>query len=195
MLRRALNARPGLRVAILGVGNELRGDDGAGVIVARRLLRRFGALRTLGGGHLESGHVLILNGGCAPENVTGVLRHFGPHVLLVIDAAEMNHAPGTVRLFRLGVNRVAGAGGKLPALSTHSLPMSALARYCQSQFGGEWWALCVQPAQNGLDEPLSPVVRRAVNRMVTSLHGMLLALGASPLKAAATPRPIEKEVS
>ena len=56
------------RVAILGVGNEMKGDDGAGVRVVRELSQRMPA--TPG--------VLLVDAGQAPENFTGPLRRFRP---------------------------------------------------------------------------------------------------------------------
>src|SRR5512141_839488 len=77
------------RIAILGIGNPLRSDDAAGVLVARRLADS--ALPR----DLDS--VLVIEAGHAPENATAGLRRFSPQVVLLVDAAEMGVAPGTVR--------------------------------------------------------------------------------------------------
>src|SRR6478736_4064730 len=69
------------RISVLGVGNPFRSDDGAGVLVARRLASRECALAT--------GHLLIIEAGHAPENTTGELRRFAPDLVLIIDAADM----------------------------------------------------------------------------------------------------------
>src|ERR1044071_818122 len=82
-LHRLLNlqgARP--RLAIVGIGNDFRCDDAAGVWIARRLLesRIISSLR----------NVLVLDAGHAPENRTADLRRFAPDVILLIDAAELD---------------------------------------------------------------------------------------------------------
>ncbi|HQN05393.1 MAG TPA: hydrogenase maturation protease, partial [Anaerolineaceae bacterium] len=64
------------RVVILGVGNELRGDDAAGVLAVRKLLKKKEKLDD----------VLIIEGAQAPENFTSVIRRFNPHLILIIDA-------------------------------------------------------------------------------------------------------------
>ena len=71
------------RVAILGVGNESNGDDGAGVRVVRELAARMPA--TPG--------VLLIDAGTAPENFTGPLRRFRPELVIEIDAAHLGAAP------------------------------------------------------------------------------------------------------
>src|SRR5688572_985737 len=67
------------RIAVLGVGQAIRGDDGAGVLLAQRL-------EALGG---HSG-LLAVDGGPAPENFTGLLRRFQPDLVLLADAALMD---------------------------------------------------------------------------------------------------------
>jgi hypothetical protein len=77
-------------VAIVGIGNELNGDDGAGVWVLRNLKDVIG--------RVADSPVLIIDAGTAPENVTGALRKFAPELILLIDAAQLNEPPGTARL-------------------------------------------------------------------------------------------------
>src|SRR5690242_13669932 len=77
------------RIAILGVGNQFRSDDGAGVLIARALSEREGAQ--------ASDHLLVIEAGHAPENTTGELRKFAPELVLIIDAADMGVEPGSVQ--------------------------------------------------------------------------------------------------
>ena len=78
---------PARRVAIVGVGQELNGDDVAGLLVAR-------ALATAAAAHA---HVLVVEAGPAPENFTGALRRFAPQAILFVDAANLGAEPGAVR--------------------------------------------------------------------------------------------------
>ena len=66
-LTKALSARPDApgrqrKVVLLGVGSELRGDDAVGIVIARRME----ALHLAG--------VQAMEGGTAPENLTGEIR-------------------------------------------------------------------------------------------------------------------------
>ncbi len=75
------------RLAVLGIGNELYGDDGAGVALAR-LLAQSG---------IAPGMMQAFEAGPAPENFTGSLRKFMPSHVLMVDAANLGLEPGSTR--------------------------------------------------------------------------------------------------
>ena len=67
------------RLAVLGIGHELCGDDAVGT--------RFAAmLRAL---LPNEPRLLAVEAGPAPENFTGSLRRFDPSLILMIDAAAI----------------------------------------------------------------------------------------------------------
>src|SRR5512138_450764 len=102
------------RIAVLGVGSDLRGDDAAGVEVARRLAA------ILAGGSPRPGlHVAAFDGGAAPENLTGEVVRFAPELVVLVDAAFLGEAPGVVEV--VPEERIDGTG-----LSTHMLPAPVL---------------------------------------------------------------------
>ncbi len=140
------------RVAILGIGNELNGDDAAGVWVVRELAARLTA--TPG--------VLLIDGGVAPENYTGPLRRFQPDLVLEIDAAHLEEAPGTTRW--IDWREADGLSA-----STHTLPPSVLAGYLISELGCQVSLIGIQPASLELSDPLSPDVERAVRQLADAL--------------------------
>jgi hydrogenase 3 maturation protease len=139
------------RVAILGIGNPLRSDDAAGVLVARRLA--------------DSSHirdldsVLVIEAGHAPENATAGLRRFAPQAVLLIDAAEMGEAPGTVRW--VGMEEIDGMSA-----STHTLPLSMLAKYLILELGCEVKILGLQPQSTEIGETVSRNVLLAIDEIV-----------------------------
>lgn len=145
------------RVAILGVGNELNGDDAAGVCVVRELSARLPA--TPG--------VLLIDGGTAPENYTGPLRRFRPDLVLEVDAAEQNEVPGTTAW--LDWRDADGLSA-----STHTLPPSVLAKYLVAELGCQVALLGIQPANLEMGQPLSPDVARAVTRLADELCAWLV---------------------
>jgi len=69
------------RVAVMGIGSRLRGDDAAGLLTAA-LLRRALARQQVGV------KTLVVSGDTAPENVTGEIKKFRPTHLLILDAAD-----------------------------------------------------------------------------------------------------------
>lgn len=147
-----------LRVAVLGIGNALNGDDGAGPAVVERLQTILPPRPDL----------LLLDGGVAPENETGTLRRFAPDLVLLIDAAQMDAPPGTVRW--IPREQIGGLSA-----STHSLPLSLLVTYLQAELGCTVVLVGIQPASNETGAPLSAPVRAAVETVAGALAGLLLA--------------------
>ncbi len=151
------------RVAVLGIGQELRGDDAAGLKVAQRLW----AVRE----PVEEDAVMIIQGGPAPENQTGTLRRFGPDLVIMVDAAEMGDPPGTVRW--LDWQEITG----ITAVG-HALPLHVLADYLVAELGCRVCLLGIQPTTENIfsDEigaPLSQAVSQAVRQVVGELAELL----------------------
>jgi hydrogenase 3 maturation protease len=146
------------RVAIVGIGNSLRSDDAAGVLVARWLA--------------DSAHirdldsVLVIEAGHAPENATAGLRRFAPQAVLLIDAAEMGEAPGAVRW--VGMEEIDGMSA-----STHTLPLSMLAKYLILELGCEVKLLGIQPESTEIGETVSREVLRAIEEIVNGCTEIL----------------------
>lgn len=157
-LRQALRSPSSApRVAVVGVGHELNGDDAAGIAVAR----------SLAGLPAPHNRLLVIDAGPAPENTTGLLRRFGPDLVLLVDAAQMGEPPGAIRW--LDWRETDGISA-----STHTLPLHLLARYLVTELGCDVALLGIQPAANTLDAPLSPAVSRAVASIVADLSAALV---------------------
>ena len=142
------------RIAILGVGNEFRHDDAVGVLTARALSNRACAL--------DTDHVLIIEAGPAPENVTGELRKFAPDLVLIIDAAEMSGQPGTIQW--IPEERIDGMSAW-----THGLPLSILARYLALDLHCMVTLLGVQPRSNEIGDGISAGVSQAIQEIADQL--------------------------
>jgi hydrogenase maturation protease HycI len=140
------------RLAIVGVGRAGQADDGAGPALCA-------ALQKLGGSHPDR---LVVDGGAAPENVTGLLRRFRPDVVVLVDAAAMSERPGAVRWLERGCALGCSA-------STHTLPLGMLATYLRESLGCDVRLLGIQPAVIGEEGPLSAPVRRTVERLARRL--------------------------
>jgi hydrogenase 3 maturation protease len=145
-----------VRVAVLGIGHELYGDDAVGMRVAGHLSR------------LAEGqaNLLAVQGGSAPENFTGTLRCFAPDLVLMVDAALMGlEAGGT------GWLNWREADGF--SASTHTLPLHILASYLTAELGCEVALLGIQPAQTEVGARLSPAVRRTAENVAKSIGELL----------------------
>ncbi|HJJ27623.1 MAG TPA: hydrogenase 3 maturation endopeptidase HyCI, partial [Methanocorpusculum sp.] len=97
-------------MVLLGVGNALHTDDGAGPYLADLISEE------------KNPKISAFNCGTAPENFTGVVRRLHPKHLIIADAALMNEKPGTLR--RIPAEKIEDA-----AAGTHMLSLTHLIRY------------------------------------------------------------------
>ena len=144
------------RVAVVGVGNTLRGDDGAGILVVRALAERLQG----------APDVLLIDGSTAPENFTGPLRRFRPDLVIEIDAAHLQQPPGTVAW-------VDWRDADGMSASTHTLPPSVLAGFLLADIGCRVSLLGIQPATLEMGDGMSPEVASAVGRLAEQIVAWL----------------------
>ena len=91
-------------VLVIGVGNELRGDDGAGVEVVRRLSERAGQAGIEVGEH--------------PYEPSGLLDAWqGRDAVVLVDTMHSGAPPGTIRRFDASAEPLAALHG---SSSTHA---------------------------------------------------------------------------
>lgn len=165
-LQRLSEQRPSdspLRVVVLGIGNELRGDDAAGIAVARQM-------KEIGDWGLETGDkqslissLLVIDGGHAPENQTGPIRRFGPHLVLLVDAAFVGDGPGAIEL--IAWQETTGLSA-----TTHTMPPYMLAQYLVAELDCEVALLGIQPQQLDMGVGLSKPVQTAVDAVAAGLR-------------------------
>jgi hydrogenase 3 maturation protease len=132
---------------LLGVGNRLSRDDGAGPTVAREL---------------EGSDWIVVDCGTSIENVSGWVLRERPDVLVVVDAAMMGATPGTIR--RLSI----GSHDRMLA-STHGLPLSFVLERMRAA-SGRTVLIGIQPEDLSLGEGLSPRVADAVQALAAMLQ-------------------------
>jgi hydrogenase 3 maturation protease len=131
---------------LLGIGNPLNGDDGAGIYVAEQF-RKEGWIS--------------LSCGTAPENFTGIIRKAHPDCLVLVDAATMGLFPGEYRV--IPRHRIADV-----SIGTHQLPLSMLIDFL-SDSAGQIVLIGIQPSLVAAGEEISPQIREGANRLVHEL--------------------------
>ena len=144
ILKKSLN--DAARIAVLGVGSDLRGDDCAGLLVAESLQRACGSARPK--------RMKVFFGGTAPENVTGEIKRYRPTHVVMIDSAEMGAPAGTVRL--IDPAKVGGV-----SFCTHSLPLTVLTDYLEQELGCAILLIGIQPKAIAFSGAVAPQVKRA----------------------------------
>lgn len=93
---------------VLTVGNSMMGDDGAGPLLADLMTET----------PIEGW--TVVNGGSAPENVTHQIRALAPKRLVIVDATDMELAPGEIRI--VNPDDIA----EMFFMSTHNMPLNFL---------------------------------------------------------------------
>jgi len=128
---------------LLGIGNPLNGDDGAGTYVA---------------GQFEKDGWVTISCGTAPENFTGTVRKTRPDCLVLVDAAAMGLSPGEYRV--IPRQKIADV-----SMGTHQLPLSILIDFLADS-AGRIVLIGIQPDRAFAGEELSPRVREGADRLV-----------------------------
>lgn len=146
------------KVVVVGIGSELRGDDAAGVLVARNLRKR-----------VKSPNVLIIDAGVAPESFTSQIKKFKPSHVILIDAADFGADPGAV----VFTDSTAAVG---QSISTHRLPLSVLSDYLRSQTSAKVFIVGIQPSGAEIGGKMSEKVAGAVEEVTEALAKKLRSL-------------------
>ena len=141
------------KIAILGIGNDLRTDDGLGPYI----------VNTLKFNHPD---VMIENVGSVPEGFARPLAEFGAKRIIMIDAADMRKTPGHIEL--VTKDRIGGI-----SISTHSMPLSLLMMYLEQETRGESILLGVQPKSLQFGEGLSPEIQEVSDNIISSIERLL----------------------
>ncbi len=146
---------PHRRCVLLGVGNELCRDDYAGMAVVRKLKEQG-----------EFPGFLAVEGGSAPENVTGVITEFHPDAVIVVDAAFCGLNPGEYTV--LSPDRITGK-----TFSTHMLPLPVMLSYLEAACGCVSAYIGMEPfcVEQGIG--MDPAVADGVNKLAEEILAIL----------------------
>ena len=140
------------RVLLVGAGNTLRGDDGAGPAILALLEGKVNAS--------------LLDVGEVPESYFSRIFDARADTIVFLDAANFGGAPGDVAV--LEPEDLAGC-----SISTHQMPVDLFFRYIRQNSGAELFALGIQPARIGFGEPMSVEVAESVQAIAEILQKAL----------------------
>jgi len=148
------------RIALLGIGSELRGDDSAGILLVRELGRmvKKSPFSHLGFEGFE--------GGSAPENATGFIKRFKPSHIVIVDAADISLAAGEHR-------EIDPAEISDITFSTHTLPMKIITEYLKQATGATISIIGVQPENLDFGRPPTEALLRGVRRLSEQLYEIM----------------------
>ena len=142
------SSSPKSKVALVGVGHPMRGDDYVGSFIAKRIIEATDSS--------FPDHVFIFDAEDSPESLISTLSKIGVRHVVFIDACEMRKRPGEMALLSV-------AETSYPFFTTHGIPLKVLAENLLA--GCEVWVLSIQPKQSELEEEISPELREAAEHV------------------------------
>ncbi len=108
---------------LLGIGNEMNGDDGIGIYVAKKL---------------KNNEWKVINCATVPENFFYEIIRRKPKKIVMVDAADMGLKCGEIR--RMRKEKIGKA-----TFSTHSIPLSIFVSNLQKETKAEVIIIGIQP--------------------------------------------------
>jgi hydrogenase 3 maturation protease len=144
------------KIVILGIGNEIKGDDGLGPIIAWKLNDLFE----------ENDDVIVFDGGTVPENYTSLIRNEEPTHIILVDAVEMKKEPGYIRVVQK--DEIANYN-----ISTHAMPISFLIKFMEATIGAQIILVGMQPKNMELAEGISREVEKSIEIVVNTLFKLI----------------------
>jgi hydrogenase 3 maturation protease len=148
-----------VRIAVLGIGSDLRGDDVAGVLVAQQIEKSIKNKTT-------PPHVQVFIGETAPENLTGEIKRFEPTHLLIIDSADLDTEPGQIRV--LNPEEIGGT-----SFCTHSLPIKVMVDYLLQSLKFEVITIGIQPKTLAVGAKPSKEVLASAKKLSSTITKLL----------------------
>ena len=145
------------KLIVLGVGNELKSDDGIGPFIIKKLKQE----------NIENKNLLFIDGKTVPENFTGKIRKEKPTHLIIVDACLMDLQPGEMQI----VNKYEFAN---IGISTHSMSLSFFVRYLEKDTDFGIIFVGIEPETMDWGEKPTPKVENAANEFIKILKGIIL---------------------
>lgn len=141
---------PEKRVALIGIGSDIRGDEAAGPRVIDHL-------------QAEGLDALLIRAESRPENFTKEIRRYNPTHVVFIQAASFGGAPGEHLL-----TTIEGHGGSL-----HESPLTTLYHFLDTVLDAEWRLLLVEPKATSVGD-MTPELEEAAKRIAGEIAFTLI---------------------
>jgi len=139
------------KTVIVGMGDKMKGDDGAGCFAAEILQKE-----------MHKSSIKVINAENAVENYLGIIEEFKPDTVVIIDAADFGGNPGDIKI--MGREEIAETTS-----STHTFSLPLIIRHISSETGAKCTVIGIQPKTTAFGEELSPEVHNSVLRLTKSI--------------------------
>ena len=145
------------KLIILGVGNELKSDDGIGPFIISRLKKE----------NVENDNLLLIDAQTVPENFTGKIRKENPTHLIIVDACLMDSNPGDMKI--VDKDEFANIG-----ISTHSMSLSFFVRYLEKDTEIRIIFVGIEPQTMDWGVKPTPNVEKSADEFIETLKGIIV---------------------
>ena len=139
------------------IGNELRSDDGIGLVICRELTR---SIRE------NIDNVRVIECPYGLELCTDIVIEFKPDTILIIDAISANLEPGSI-VFTCSLDEISD----YTTISTHTIPINVIINYIKS-YVSELKRVCllgIQVKNTNLGDKISLEVKKSGEIIVSLL--------------------------
>ncbi len=145
------------KLIVLGVGNDLKCDDGVGPFIIKRLKEE----------DIEDENLIFINAETVPENFTGKLRKENPTHIIIVDACLMNGNPGDMQI--VDKDDFSNIG-----ISTHSMSLSYFVKYLEKGNDFKIIFVGIEPESLDYGENLTENVEKTAFDFINILKGIIL---------------------
>lgn len=141
------------KLLILGVGNELKRDDGVGPFIVDNLD--------------EKDNVICINAKTVPENFTGKIRKEQPSHVIIVDACLMGGEAGDIKI--VDKDDFVNIG-----ISTHSMSLSYFVNYLERDNDFKIIFVGIEPETMEFGEELSEKIEKTAFYFINLLKEDIL---------------------
>lgn len=134
------------KTVIVGIGNTMKGDDGFGPALIRRLKGKI--------------KMPCIDAGNTPENYVSVIARERPRVVLLADCADVGSEPGRYEI--LNSKEVLKSG-----FTTHDISAGMFIEYLKNRTKAEIYMLGVQPENISFGSAMSDKVKRTLEEVAS----------------------------
>ena len=136
-----------MKIVIIGVGNELKGDDKVGLEVVEKLKNK-----------IKNENFLFIKT-LTPENWIWKIIKLKPKLIVILDSCDFGGKPGEFRIIK--ENEIQEF-----LISTHNLPLTLFLRGIKQEISPKIIFIGIQPKEFGFGKEMSKEVKESVKKVV-----------------------------
>ncbi|HPP30639.1 MAG TPA: hydrogenase maturation protease, partial [bacterium] len=143
------------RMVIVGMGDRMKGDDGAGSLIAEKLSRT-----------IKRKDIRIIDAGNAIENYIGLIEKFRPDTVVVIDAVDFGGSAGEIKIMDCDELQEI-------TTSTHTFSLPLLISHIKTETGARCKVIGIQPKKIGISEDISTDIQKSIKKVIEDISFVL----------------------